>query len=82
VADVDFAFLARQFEIAGGHIRSAAFNACLQAAAAPASAKGKRARVVPMAAVAGALRRELQKMDRVVGPEQFGPYARLLEERA
>jgi hypothetical protein len=33
-----------------------------------------------MAAVANALRRELQKMDRVVGPEQFGSYARLLAE--
>jgi vesicle-fusing ATPase len=82
VDDVDFAYLGRQFEIAGGHIRSAAFNACLQAAAAPAPAHAQRAASprVTMAAVANALRRELQKMDRVVGPEQFGSYARLLAE--
>ena len=82
VGEVDFAFLARQFEIAGGHIRSAAFNACLQAAAAPPATKSRRApaRRVPMAAVANALRRELQKMDRVVGAEQFGAYAPLLME--
>jgi len=83
VGEVDFPFLARQFEIAGGHIRSAAFNACLQAAAAapPARSVGASARRVPMAAVANALRRELQKMDRVVGAEQFGAYAPLLMEQ-
>jgi vesicle-fusing ATPase len=82
VDDVDFAFLSRQFELAGGHIRSAAFNACLQAAAEPSPPRAKRTaeRRVTMAAVANALRRELQKMDRVVGPEQFGAYAHLVAE--
>jgi hypothetical protein len=74
VRAVDFPFLAARFELAGGNIRSAAFNACLQSAA-----EGGDARVT-MPAVLTAIRRELGKLDRLAEPEQFGAYAALLEE--
>ena len=73
-ADLDFGFLAGQFELAGGHIRSAAFNACLHRAA-----KGGVARLA-MADVLVAVRRELDKLDRVASPEQFGRYADLVRD--
>ena len=44
---LDFEFLARQFPLAGGHIRSIVFNACLQTAAATA----RRARSTMQAVV-------------------------------
>ncbi|NML16825.1 ATP-binding protein [Azohydromonas sp. G-1-1-14] len=74
VGGIDFGFLAERFEIAGGTIRSAAFNACLQAAAREDEAR------VDMADVLRAVRHELEKGGREIGPEQFGAYARLLEE--
>jgi hypothetical protein len=69
---VDFRWLAQRFELAGGHIRSAAFNACLQAAALQPPGEPGR---VAMADVLTAVKRELQKMNRVAGREQFGHYA-------
>jgi hypothetical protein len=69
---IDFDFLAGQFELSGGHIRSAAFNACLQGAA-----NGGEARLA-MDTVLMAVRRELNKLDRLAGPEQFGRYAELV----
>ena len=39
---LDFDFLAERFPLAGGHIRSAIFNACLQSAAAGARRRGCR----------------------------------------
>jgi hypothetical protein len=72
--DLDFGFFAGQFELAGGHIRSAAFNACLSRAA-----KGGEPRL-SMADVLVAIRRELNKLDRIATPEQFGRYADLVRE--
>jgi hypothetical protein len=71
---LDFAFLAAQFELSGGHIRSAAFNACLYAAA-----KGGAPRL-SMIDVLIAIRRELDKLDRLSAPEQFGRYADLVRD--
>jgi len=71
---LDFAFLGLQFELSGGHIRSAAFNACLQCAATGGPA------AITMAAVLVAIRRELAKLDRIAEPEQFGRYAALVTE--
>ncbi|HEY4066022.1 MAG TPA: ATP-binding protein, partial [Burkholderiaceae bacterium] len=76
IASLDLRWLAQQFDMAGGHIRSAAFNACLLAAAA--QGRGEPARV-DMPHMLVAIRRELEKMSRVAGPEQFGRYAALLE---
>ncbi|HEX6626018.1 MAG TPA: AAA family ATPase, partial [Pyrinomonadaceae bacterium] len=39
-SELDFAFLARQFQLAGGHIRSVIFNACLQSARREGGAGG------------------------------------------
>jgi hypothetical protein len=65
---VDFNFLAQRFSLAGGHIRSAVFNACLQSA-------GGTTRVLTMPALIAAVKREFEKLDRTVALDQFGPYA-------
>ena len=65
---LDFAALAGLFPLAGGHIRSIAFNACLQAA------RESDARV-DMAAVLRATKRELDKLHRPNAPEDFGAHA-------
>lgn len=74
VSALDFAFLAQRFELAGGAIRSAAFNACLQAAATAPAAQPR----VAMPEVLLAIKRELEKGGREVADEQFGHYAGLL----
>jgi SpoVK/Ycf46/Vps4 family AAA+-type ATPase len=76
VSGLDFSFLARQFDLSGGHIRSAAFNACLQCAAGGGEA------CVAMTETLVAIRRELDKLDRLAEPEQFGRYAHLVREEA
>lgn len=65
---LDFTFLAQRFALAGGHIRSAVFNACLQSAGGPQ-------RVLTMEAVLAAVKREYEKLDRTIALDQFGPYA-------
>ncbi len=75
VSSLDIRWLAQQFEMAGGHIRSAAFNACLLAASEQGADSPAR---VDMPHVLVAIKRELEKMSRVAGPEQFGRYAALL----
>lgn len=77
VSKLDIEFLARSFPLAGGHIRSIAFNACLQAGN---SSKPN----VEMAHVLLAVKRELDKLNRPNSPESFGKYqsqvAALFEE--
>ena len=73
---VDIDFLARRFEVAGGAIRSAAFNACLQAAAR------ERKPSVAMTDVVRAVKSELEKSGPEIAAEQFGTYAHLLKEEA
>ena len=75
VSGLDFDFLAGQFELSGGHIRSAAFNACLQCAARDGEPR------VAMREVLIAIQRELDKLDRLAEPEQFGRYADLVREQ-
>jgi len=74
VAEIDFPYLARAFQLAGGHIRSIAFNACLQAAGAEPRPR------VGMRDVLVAVKRELDKMNRPTGRESFAPYGELLGE--
>lgn len=74
VSDLDFRYLARQFPLSGGHIRSIAFNACLLSARESSSAR------VEMPAVLIAVKRELDKLNRAAGDELFGRYAPLLRE--
>jgi hypothetical protein len=72
VTQVEFAFLASRFPLAGGHIRSVVFNACLQ------SARGGGRPALGMETVLMALKRELDKINRPVGLDQFGEYAPLI----
>jgi vesicle-fusing ATPase len=74
---LDLDFLARRFALAGGHIRSIVFHACLQSAVDDAP------RQLTMQAVVQAVQREFDKLERSSSLEQFGPYAPLLApERA
>lgn len=69
---LDFPLLARLFPLAGGHIRSIAFNASLQAARDDAEPR------IDMPPVLVAVKRELDKLNRPHAPETFGPYEALL----
>ncbi len=69
-SQIDFAFLARQFPLSGGHIRSVAFNACLQSAHA-----SKERKELYMKDVLVAVKREYDKMNRSLSLEQMGEYA-------
>jgi hypothetical protein len=74
IGELDFGYLARTFQLAGGHIRSIAFNACLQAAASAPKAR------VGMREVLMAVKRELDKMNRPSGKELFAPHGDLIAE--
>jgi SpoVK/Ycf46/Vps4 family AAA+-type ATPase len=76
---VDFDFLAKQFPLAGGHIRSIVFNACLQAADGPAPAGDYRG-TLTMEHIIAAVKREYDKLNRTVSLELFGPYAGTVKE--
>lgn len=67
---IDIPFLARQFPLSGGHIRSIVFNACLQSAH---SANGHKE--LFMKDVLIAVKREYDKMNRSLSLDQLGPYA-------
>ncbi len=73
--EVDVAFLADRFQLAGGHIRSAIFNGCLQSAG---RAGGTKRRRLEMEDVLVAVARELAKASRTVSLERFGDYAGLV----
>lgn len=82
--ELDFHFLAKQFSFAGGHIRSVIFNACLQAASSPPESQlpaGKVGRLT-MRDVLVQVKRELDKLNRAAGDEQFGSYAGAIAEWA
>jgi ATPase family associated with various cellular activities (AAA) len=66
--EVDFDFLARQFPLAGGHIRSIIFHACLQ------SAEPRGRRELTMLAILAAVKSEYEKLNRSISLEQFGVY--------
>lgn len=72
VDGLDLPFLAQRFALAGGHIRSIVFHACLQSAGRGAS------RRLEMPTVLGAVRREYEKLNRALSLDQFGPYASLM----
>ncbi|MEL6475706.1 MAG: ATP-binding protein [Pseudomonadota bacterium] len=74
LSDLDLSFLARQLQMTGGHIRSIALNAALQAAARGPEPK------VTMKDVLVAARRELDKLSRQSGRDVFGRYWDEIEE--
>jgi len=73
-SDVDFVFLARQFRFAGGNIR----NICLAAAFLAADDRSD----VRMSHFIRAVRREYQKLGKMVTDADFGPYRGLLETKS
>lgn len=73
-SSIDIAFLARQFPLSGGHIRSIVFNACLQSAN-----RQNGTRILHMQDVLIAVKREYDKMNRAMSLDQLGPYAREIE---
>ncbi|WP_018680958.1 ATP-binding protein [Actinokineospora enzanensis] len=64
--DLDLDFLADSFELAGGHIRSAAITAAYLAA--------DSGEPVSMARLVGAVAREYRKLGRLCLEREFGPY--------
>ena len=75
-SSLDIDFLARQFHLSGGDIRSAVFNACLQSAA---GLPGLEKPALHMDQLVIAVKREYDKMQRTISLDQFGPYAELIE---
>jgi AAA+ superfamily predicted ATPase len=72
-ANVDFTFLARQFELSGGNIRNAAFAAALIAA--------QEGSPIGMQHLVLAVLREMQKMGKLPARADFRQYYDLLRER-
>ncbi|HXQ45445.1 MAG TPA: AAA family ATPase [Caulobacteraceae bacterium] len=77
--DLDLAFMARQFKLAGGNIRNIAIAAAFLAAS---EARAPEHGVVTMSHLIRATRRELQKLGKVAGASEFAEYAHLREEDA
>ena len=69
VSEIDFAFLAHRFPLAGGHIRSIVFHACLQVA------RPGGPRKLDMPSLVAAVKREYDKLDRSMSLEQYGAYS-------
>ncbi len=69
-SQIDIGFLARQFPLSGGHIRSIVFNACLQSAHG-----GNGKKELMMKDVLVAVKREYDKMNRSISLDQLGQYA-------
>jgi ATPase family associated with various cellular activities (AAA) len=77
-SQLDFEFLAKQFPLVGGHIRSIVFNACLQTAGNTNYTASDKPNMT-MERIMVAIKREYDKLNRSVSPEQFGSYATLIE---
>jgi hypothetical protein len=73
-SELDYPYLARQFPLSGGHIRSIAFHACLLSAAGSGETR------VRMAEVLIAVKREFDKLNRAASEELFGQYAPMIRE--
>jgi SpoVK/Ycf46/Vps4 family AAA+-type ATPase len=71
-ADIDLEFMARQFKLAGGNIRNIALLAAYLAAEDGTS--------IGMGHVVRAIRREYQKLGRLMSRNDFGPYLELTRE--
>lgn len=70
---IDLRFLARQFKLAGGHIKNIALASAFMAAADGAS--------ITMAHLIRATKREYQKLGWLCSKADFGPYHELVKER-
>ena len=72
---IDIPFLARQFPLSGGHIRSIVFNACLQSAH-----RQNGTTQLYMKDVLVAVKREYDKMNRSLSHDHLGAYAKEIEQ--
>jgi AAA+ superfamily predicted ATPase len=83
-SDIEFNFLARQFELAGGNIRNIALAGAFLAAEAQSGATSstRRKKVVTMQHVIVATARELQKMGKLPAKTDFQNYYEMIRERA
>ena len=71
-ADIDYAFLSRNFRIAGGNIKNVALTAAFYAA--------EDASEIAMRHIVMALKRELQKMGKLCVQGDFGKYYNVIQE--
>jgi ATPase family associated with various cellular activities (AAA) len=79
-SEIDFDFVAKQFPLAGGNIRSIVFNACLQTAGSLKIARSPSLNPkLTMEQIVICVKREYDKLNRSVSREQFGIYANLVE---
>lgn len=78
-SQIDINFLAKRFQLTGGHIRSIVFNACLQCANNFEFDKVAPRCQLTMEQVIIAIRREYDKFGRSISLEQFQPYDKILK---
>jgi hypothetical protein len=78
-SQLEFDFLAGQFPLAGGNIRSIVFNACLQSADGSGLNGGNGGGRLSMTDIVIAVKREYDKLNRTLSPQQYGAYAALIE---
>lgn len=77
---LNFEFLARQFSLTGGNIRSVIFNACLQSTSGSRSSGHRQGHLLTMEKIIIAIKREYEKAGRSISLEDFGPYASIVED--
>ena len=75
-SNIDIDFLAKQFQLTGGNIRSVVFNAALQSAH---NLKPGSRGMITMESLVIAIKREYDKIKSTVTLEQFGPYRDIIE---
>jgi SpoVK/Ycf46/Vps4 family AAA+-type ATPase len=78
-SQLEFEFLAEQFPLSGGNIRSIVFNACLQCADGSKLVGTDGLSELTMKEVIIAVKREFDKMNRSLSLQQYGAYASLVE---
>jgi ATPase family associated with various cellular activities (AAA) len=72
-SQLDLPFIAQKLPLAGGHLRSIVFNACLQ------SARRGPAPAITMPAILAAAKREYEKLERPLNRDQLGTYVAAVE---
>ena len=79
-SELDLDFLAEQFPLAGGNIRSIVFNACLQCADGSTLRESGGQGRLTMKEIVTSVKREYDKVNRTLSLEQYGVYSSLVEE--
>jgi SpoVK/Ycf46/Vps4 family AAA+-type ATPase len=79
-SNINFDFLAEKFPLAGGHIRSIVFNACLQSANYLKGDNDKTMNKIEMEDIIRAVKREYKKLNRSISLEQFGEYKDVIKK--